>query len=174
MKKFILFLVCVVVILIIGYVYFQSGNGYRMYQDPKAGYEIQIPSSWENYQNAGLYLFPTIGNAEKLPDDLYLTNNRGITLTVLTPTNLSESYSKLFINLPEVSLSNHSSDLLQIRSTDLPSADADEPSYGYTGKEYAALGKKHVYVINVFYKDSSYEKEMQGHLEKILSSLREI
>lgn len=149
----------------VDYAIFNSGDGWS----------AALPSSWVKVMDgSNLFVFPK-GDQTSLIDDLYLQNNMGITIAVMSPPTLEKLeifYSTMFKNLIIENILNPSHVVVEVKSGDIPN-EPGSPVEGYIGKEYVIRTTKRIYSVNVFYRNSSDASIQITNLHKIVESLEE-
>ena len=178
------YFVLIVVLLILGggYYFFSkkdienSSAQYIIYKNSITGYGLTLPASWKvRDENTNIWVFPKINTGDSI-DALYLNNQVGMTITMLTPSSkakLDDFYSRFYKNFEIETFSPKSDVILEIKSKALDIEDVDHPAYGYQGQQYAIKTDKHVYQVNIFYKDAKYADEQKSNIAKIIETLKE-
>lgn len=180
-------LIIILLLIVVGGVYIyrnQENNTFTdtvattIYKNTNIGYQFELPKSWKTLeQGSSLFIFPSIEN-DKSIDDLYRSNNQGMTLMAITPESknkLDEFYTKFYKGYTNESFSPKSPDIIDIKSASIPpESDVDYPTYGFIGITYAIKTNKRIYSINSFYKNASDATNQKSYVSRIIETLSEL
>jgi len=154
-----------------------SSGSYFTYTNSARNYSFELPQGWGIADDDGagkpsssVVIIPSsdrhVSHTDALKVDIKKT--KVIDVTTITPkdqASLDKSYSEIFKNSIPTPMPSPAPVVKEVKKT---------PMVDCLGVEYAVRSATRIYVIQTCYPDSSVANEMEGHVDHIVSTLKEI